>query len=110
MKVALICIAKFEEKYIQEFVKHYFQLGIDKIFIGDNNPGKYQPELKPLLSKWLDRGQIVIDDLQDQVIDQVDYYDTVYQREKNNYDWFCIFDCDEFLVLNKHKNIAEFLS
>ena len=37
IKVAVCCIGRQENRYINEFISHYLNLGVDKIFIYDNN-------------------------------------------------------------------------
>ena len=37
MKVALVCIAKDEDNYIQEWIKYHKEIGFDDIFIYENN-------------------------------------------------------------------------
>ena len=37
MKVALICCGRLENRYAIDFVEYYKQLGIDHIYIADNN-------------------------------------------------------------------------
>lgn len=37
MNVAVCCIGRFENRYIREYVEHYKSIGVDKIFIYDNN-------------------------------------------------------------------------
>ena len=36
MKVGIVCLAKLEYYYIEEFVKYYLLLGFDRIYIYDN--------------------------------------------------------------------------
>lgn len=97
MKVALVCIAKNEDNYIQEWIDYHKKLGYDDIFIYQNN--------------W--RCQIeepnVIKIEYDGEVRQVSAYNDFIQKNKTNYDWASFFDVDEFLVLKKHKNIKEFI-
>ena len=37
MKIALVCIAKNEDDYIEEWVNYHLKLGFSKIFIYENN-------------------------------------------------------------------------
>ena len=37
MNVALVCIAKNEDNYIEEWVNYHLKLGFDKIFIYQND-------------------------------------------------------------------------
>ena len=40
MKVCVCCIGRRENRYINEFIEHYLTIGVDKIFIYDNNHGE----------------------------------------------------------------------
>lgn len=98
MKVALVCIAKNEDNYINEWITYHLKLGFDKIFVYRNN--------------W--DYETTIDNVE--VINfpgkcqQVNSYNQFIQSYSNEYDWAAFFDVDEFLVLKKHSNIKEFIS
>jgi hypothetical protein len=99
MKVALVCIAKNEDPYIDEWVSYHLKLGFDKIFVYENN--------------WRFSG----DNHNDSVIKipfdgeckQMESYHNFIRTFGQEYDWAAFFDVDEFLVLKKHKNIQEFI-
>jgi hypothetical protein len=97
MKVALACIAKDEDNYIEEWLKYNFKLGFDDIFIYQNN--------------W--RCNIEMDNLHKIDFDgygiQTPAYNNFLQTYHDRYDWVAFFDVDEFLVLKKHKNIKDFM-
>ena len=97
MRVALVCIAKNEDNYIQEWIDYHKKLGYDDIFIYQNN-WRYQIE-EPNVIKIEYDGEVR----------QVPAYNDFIQKNKTNYDWVSFFDVDEFLVLKKHKNIKEFI-
>jgi len=97
MRVALVCIAKNEDNYIQEWVDYHKKLGYDDIFIYQNNwrSNIEQPN--------------VIKIEYDGDVRQVSAYNDFIQQNKKKYDWASFFDIDEFLVLKKHKNIKDFI-
>jgi len=97
IKIVLVCIAKDEDIYIEEWLKYHHKLGFDHIFIYENN-WKCNLNL-PYLTKisWDgDYQQIII-------------YNSFIDNYKNDYDYVAFFDCDEFLVLKKHSNIHDFI-
>jgi len=97
MKVALVCIAKNEDNYIQEWVDYNKKLGFDDIFIYQNN--------------WrcsIDEPNVIKIEY-DGVTRQIPCYNEFIKNYKKDYDWAAFFDVDEFLVLKKHKNIKEFI-
>lgn len=98
MKVALVCIAKNEENYIDEWIKYNKKLGFDDIFIYQNDwrwSGNYDNVHKLEL---------------DGLNKQTEAYNHFIKNNLNNFDWVAFFDIDEFLVLKKHNNIKEFIS
>jgi hypothetical protein len=98
MKVALVCIAKNEENYIQEWVDYHIKLGFDNIVIYEND--------------WkcdYDHPQLIKIPVSG-VRKQIESYNIFLQQNKTNYDWVAFFDVDEFLVLKKHNNIKKFIS
>ena len=97
MKIALVCIAKNEDDYIQEWVNYNKKLGFDDIFIYQNDwiCQIDEPNLIKIEFNGLNQ--------------QTNAYNNFIQNYHNNYDWVAFFDVDEFLVLKKHNNIKEFI-
>jgi hypothetical protein len=99
IKCVLVCIAKGERPYIEEFIAYYLKLGFYKIIIYDNSDSN---ELKFLNSSNV------------QVIHypgigkQIPAYNDFIKRHKHLYDYVAFFDVDEFLVLKRHTNINDF--
>jgi Glycosyl transferase family 2 len=98
MKVALVCIAKREENYIQEWIDYYKKLGFDNIYIYQND------------WRWSGECENVIKIEFDGKVKQRNAYNDFIQKNHEKYDWVAFFDVDEFLVLKKHNNIKDFLN
>jgi hypothetical protein len=97
-KSALVCIAKNEDQYIEEWLDYNHKLGFDDIFMYVND---WECNIeRPFLHK------IIINGENRQVIS----YNHFIHHFKNQYEWGAFFDCDEFLVLHKHSNVNEFLT
>jgi hypothetical protein len=97
MKVALVCIAKNEDNYIEEWYNYHKKIGFDHIFIYQNN--------------WrctLEKEDITKIEF-DGIAVQTNAYNNFLETYKNDYDWVAFFDVDEFLVLHKNNNIKEYL-
>jgi hypothetical protein len=97
MKVALVCVAKNEENYIQEWIKYHLKLGFDDIIIYQND-WDYVINQPNVITKQTNGGRI-----------QVSTYNDCIKENIGVYDWLAFFDCDEFLVLKKHDNVKSFL-
>lgn len=98
MKVALTCIARDEDNYIEEWINYNLKLGFDDIFIYQHN-WRCNVEKNNVHKIEYDGKDI-----------QVAAYNHFIQNNHSIYDWVAFFDVDEFLVLKKHKNIKSFLS
>jgi len=98
MKVYLCALAKNEHLYINEWVKHYLNLGVDKIFLFDNDD-KNSPQVRDYIDKeCLEKIRIINARGIHFDKQQHTFYSNFYNIEKDNFDW-CIFcDIDEFLV------------
>jgi len=97
MKIVIVCIAKNEELYIQEWINYHLKLGFDDVFIYQNN------------WRWTHEQENVIKIELDGDVQQRPAYNNFIKNNLNIYDCVAFFDVDEFLVLKKHKNIKEFL-
>jgi len=96
-KVALVCIAKDEDKYIKEWVDYHKKLNFDDIYVFQND--------------WRWKGEKIDAELKvyDGFGKQIECYNHFIDNYQENYDWVAFFDVDEFLVLKKHKNIQDFV-
>jgi hypothetical protein len=97
-KIALVCIAKNEDPYIEEWVEYNLKLGFTHIFIYENN-WRCSLENKNITKIPFD-GEVM----------QTMAYNHFIQNLSSEFDWAAFFDVDEFLVLKKHKDINEFIN
>jgi len=109
MKVAIVAIAKWENHYIREFISHYKNLGVDNIIIGDNNEVDGE-HIEAVIQDFIDEGLVVVKNYRGQIMCQIKFYTDMYKEYGGEYDWLGFFDCDEFLHLNIHENVKDFLS
>jgi len=98
IKTALVCIAKNEENYIEEWLIYHQKLGFDQIFIYQNN-WRTKVKLANVTKIEFDGDQ-----------KQLESYNHFLKTYGCNYDWAAFFDVDEFLVLKKHSNINDFIA
>ena len=96
MKVALVCVAKWEDYYLKEWLDYNEKLGFDKVLMFQND---WRTDLEhPILQKHICDGESI----------QVPLYNQVL-NDNTEYDWIAFIDCDEFIVLKKHNNIKELI-
>ena len=100
MKTALVCIAKDEDLYIDEWINYHLKLGFTHIYIYQND--------------WRYKLDFISDNVTflkfDGYLQQNAAYNHFINKNYWNYDWAVFFDVDEFLVLKQHKTVSEFLN
>lgn len=106
MRVALTCIARDEENYIEEWIDYHFKLGFDDIFIYQNN-WRCNIE-KNRIHKIVWDGSYDINNKEISI--QVNAYNDFIQNYNKKYDWVAFLDVDEFLVLKKHSDVKLFIN
>lgn len=107
IKIALCCIAKCENNYINEWCNYYINLGFDHIYIYDNNDKNYE-FVGSRINKNILNKITIIDFSGDK--SQIMAYNDCLKKYSNLYDYMAFFDIDEFLILKKHNNIKEILN
>ncbi len=117
----IVCIAKLEQNYIEEFVRYHLALGFVRIYLFDNED---VPTYEELLRPYVDAGVLVVIHLPGN-----DYY-FAHGKDKRAYipvqnlalhifteriipdpqiTHVAHIDIDEFIVLKKHENICDFI-
>ena len=108
-EVCICTIGKEENRYIKEFVEHYKKLGVDKIFLYDNNKKKGE-RFESVLSEYIKEGFVKIFNYRGKIAPQLKVLEKCYNKHKKLFDWFIFFDVDEFIHLSNYSNIKDFLS
>lgn len=108
IKVCLCTPGKSENRYIREFVEHYKNYGVDKIFLYDNNniDGEFFE-------------QEINDYIKDELVEIINFrgkkrallqmMNDCYRKNFRNYDWMIFFEVDEYIYLKNYNNIKKFL-
>lgn len=100
MNIALVCIAKNEDHYIDEWIDYHFKLGFSKVFIYQND-WRYT-------GKYLNNALVQLIEF-DGANRQLNAYNDFVQKHYNDFDWAGFLDIDEFVVLKQWSNISDFL-
>ena len=99
-------MGKFENKYANELIDYYKNLGINKFFIADNND-KYTEKLYNILKDNLLEGFVDIIDITGIKKDQTEYFGEIYEKHKSECKWMLFYDFDEYLeIKNDNKNMT----
>lgn len=121
LKIALCAIAKNENLYIKEWVEYYKNIGIDRIFLYDNNEINGE-RFEDVIQDYIDSGFVKVinkrgiiktttTDKDGKTLQGLCYKEC-YDKYFREYDWFMFFDIDEYLELitNKYNNIFDLLT
>lgn len=110
MKPVIVCIAKLESNYIEEFVKYHLALGFSTIYIYDNED---RPTYQALLSRYANNIKVIHmpHNNYHKAVQYValDHFVNNIMRT-NGITHVAHIDIDEFIVLKKHNNICEFIN
>jgi len=110
MYPVIICIAKKEHDYIEEFVKYHLAIGFKCIYIYDNED---RPTYETMLDKYKDNIKVIHLPFNN-YIKPVQYtaLDHFVKRYlfTTNITHVAHIDIDEFIVLKKHENICDFIN
>ena len=98
LKIALCTMGKQENLYIKEFINHYIKLGIDKIFIYDDNDPNTE-KFNDVITKKERKYVVIYDNIKEYIHNQDEAFTTCYSDHKKDFDWFIIVDIDEFLII-----------
>lgn len=96
-KVAICALQSSMGPFLQQWLMHYFILGVNKIFIlSDNDPwGNYT---SAALQPFIDRGLVETFPPSHGGFPQVEFYGKCYSAHHKEFDWMAFFDLDEYLL------------
>ena len=105
-KVAVCAIGRLENRYAVEWVEHYNSLGVDKIFVYDNNRVDDGELFADVLQPYIEAGFVEITYFEGL---QKDAYEKCYRDHSDEYEWMGFFDFDELVSLEKCNDIHNFM-
>ena len=108
-KICLCAVEKEENKYIREFIEHYKNYDIDKIYIFDNND-KNGEKFEDVIDDYIKNGFVELIDYKGIKNPQILSYNDCYKRYNKLYDWLIFFDIDEFIFLKDFTSFKSFLN
>ena len=100
--VVLCTIGKSENLYIKEYIEYYKKIGVNKIYLYDNNEINGE-NFKNVIHKEIDSGFIEIINIRGNIKVQEKSYNDCYYKNRKKYDWIMFFDIDEFLYIENNQ-------
>jgi hypothetical protein len=98
IKIALCTMGKGENLYINEFIEYYLKIGIDHIFIYDDNDPETE-KISEIINKKYKYNVTVNETRKFNIVNQSISFSECYLNHINQYDWFLMVDMDEFLYI-----------
>ena len=106
-KVAVCAIGRLENRYAVEWVEHYKRLGVDKIFIYDDNRPEDGEHFADVLQPYIDNGFVEIIPALERLQKLV--YEQFYDYGCRDFEWIGFFDFDELVCIEDGRDIHDFL-
>lgn len=112
-KFAIMAIFKNEEEYMEEWLNHHIEQGVDKFYLYCNDSEKkkynylnnYEYEKKIILIDWTDKQNKGRNTIQRQA-----YLDCI-QKYGHEYHYIMMLDLDEFIInINKNNTVIDYLN
>jgi hypothetical protein len=100
---ALCAICKYEDLYIDEWIKYNLSIGFDVMHLYDNSD---EFTLRDIPAKY--PGKVFVKHFPG-IAKQYPAYNDFVVNNRGKYYWVAFVDCDEFIVLRKHTSILDFL-
>ena len=98
LKVALCTMGKKENLYVNEYINYYIQLGIDHIFIyDDNDPGN--EKISDVIDRSYGKYVTIYENISQTIKNQPTAFTACYKNNYKKFDWILMFDMDEFLFI-----------
>jgi Glycosyl transferase family 2/Methyltransferase domain len=99
-KFAIVAVARDENAYLAEWVKHHIDIGFDEILLYDNHSAiPLQTEIDKMAPLHRKRVKVEIEPISPNP--QFMAYNRGLERLKGNADWIAYLDIDEFLNIEK---------
>ena len=96
-------MGKLENKYVNELIEYYKNIGVEKFYLADNND-KDSEKLSNVLKNDIINGLIDIIDITGIKKDQTQLFGEVYEKHKFECKWMSFYDFDEYLEFKQSNN------
>lgn len=109
LRVCICTLGKKENNYIREYIRHYYQYGVDKIYLYDNNDIDGE-KFETVISDYIEKKYVEIFNYRGKNAPQFKIFKNCYKNIYKMYDWLIFYDLDEYIHLENYSNIKDFLN
>lgn len=106
MYLTVVCAAKNEDLYIEEWINYHRAIGVEHLYIYDNES---TVPLRQVLDKYIKHGIVTVIEFPGKK-KQLEIYSHALNNFGNKSKWMAFIDVDEFLVPKQHNSLPELLS
>lgn len=107
--IAICAIAKNENLYINEFINYYKNLGINKVYLYDNND-IFGENFTFILKDDIKSNFVEVINIRGKTEYQIKAYNECYRNHIDDYSWFLIVDVDEYLYIKNNVSLYNYLN
>jgi hypothetical protein len=102
-------LGKKENRYIKEFIQYYEKIGIDQIFLYDNNDINDE-RFEDIIEDYINKSFVKIFNWRGRKKILLPYLNDCYNKNYKHYDWIVFYEIDEYIHLNNDISIKQFLN
>ena len=107
--ICIVTTAKYENLYARQYVEYYLKLGVDKFYIGDDNPENTE-NLFDVLDDYIKKGIVDVETMRARNLTQIYFYEYSFRALKLRCNWIMYIDMDEYLEFtDKNMTIKSYL-
>ena len=107
-KICICTLAKQENLYIREYLEHYKNYGVNKIYLYDNNDIDGE-KLEDVIDDYIKNGFVELSNWRGKKGMLLYILNDCYKKYKDNYDWIMFSEIDEFIHLyNNYSKVQSF--
>lgn len=104
-EVSLHMIFKDEARYLREWLEYYLLIGVEHFYLYNNNS---EDNYLDILQSYIDKGLVTLIEWPKKYAQKEAWMDC-YRKYRHETHWLGCIDADEFVNLQKHNNIKDFL-
>ena len=98
IKIALCTMGKDENLYVEEFIEYYVKLGVNHLFIYDDNENNTE-KIFDIMNKQYQKYVTIFETNIFKINNQTSAFTECYNNHKKEFDWFIMVDMDEYLYI-----------
>ena len=108
-KICICTLGKQENLYIREYLNHYKNYGVNKVYLYDNNDINGE-KFEDAIDDFIKSGFVELNNWRGKLLAQFTILNDCYKKNKDNYDWVMFSELDEFIHLyNNYSTVQSFL-